>query len=152
MNGLISLVNIKESQQIGLGFAPLVTESLMVTLTKCGKQGGTMRDIRFRAWDVDKKECVYLVIGHHSINPIIAPSYKGNFDIWQQFTGLHDKNGKEIFEGDIVKTSREQHPIGKVKWSISGGWYFDDGKLHDYLSNFELEVIGNIYENKELLK
>jgi len=75
-----------------------------------------------------------------------------------QFTGLYDKNGKEIYEGDILKT---WYGTGVVKF-FNGCFYVDgaqkwltDEEWTDLLCSFgseELEVIGNIYDNPELLK
>lgn len=61
-----------------------------------------------------------------------------------QFTGLHDKNDKEIYEGDIVKTR-----YGKGMVEFRNGQFVYDKSLNDFN---ETEVVGNIYENLELLK
>lgn len=80
-----------------------------------------------------------------------------------QFTGLLDKNGKEIYEGDIVKTKGNWG--GVVTWNSRGYYYIKDkyyydneepdlsplGSLHCY-ERKQLEIIGNIHDNPELLK
>ena len=73
-----------------------------------------------------------------------------------QSTGLYDKNGQEIFEGDIVQFFDS---IYTVFYDIKEGSYrlepHDDRWVVDYMSNFSseesFEVVGNIYENKEYL-
>ena len=68
-----------------------------------------------------------------------------------QFTGLKDKNGKEIYEGDVVRYSanKEEH-ISEVVYIES---FFGVEKHTGILSSFyPIEIIGNIYENPELLK
>lgn len=82
-----------------------------------------------------------------------------------QSTGLHDKNGKEIFEGDIVKWSDcdDQNGVSKIIWNPDGCWEMkpnlDAGGDYEptlgscYNSGeFEIEVLGNVHENPELLK
>lgn len=76
-----------------------------------------------------------------------------------QFIGLKDKNGKEIYEGDICKcTNRIKNEIFKVAWWLNGcefTGYFNDKtaeslmKIHAFN---DIEIIGNIYENPEYLK
>lgn len=80
--------------------------------------------------------------------------------IFMQFTGLTDKNGKEIYEGDIVTFIGWRNRV--VTWQPEGcyaGWFAVDDKKPDrplgIYSGEEpntIEVLGNIYENPELLK
>ena len=118
-----------------------------------------MRDIRFRAWDRDDNYMlVEDFIGNHDdlhlddLNKIFARKDL----VFMQYTGLKDKNGKEIYEGDIVKTNCcGGELVFKIIWEenntrfkrenapyLSGGVPHGEG----------CEVIGNIYENPELLE
>ncbi len=71
-----------------------------------------------------------------------------------QFTGLIDKQGKEIYEGDIIR--QEHIPYsGQVEWNGQAYWFvFRYGKHIDFLhmNQDNIEVIGNIYESPELLE
>lgn len=72
---------------------------------------------------------------------------------WQvelmQYTGLKDKNGKEIYEGDVVNYFG--HYLGVVEWKDSGFWVYES-QASRYSITDNMEVIGNIYENQELLE
>ena len=75
-----------------------------------------------------------------------------------QFTGATDKNGKKIFEGDIVRVNRSEVPL-IVEYSECNCGFYADSRSDDYFSIsvlnrdlVDLEVIGNIYDNPELLE
>ena len=69
-----------------------------------------------------------------------------------QFTGLTDKNGKKIFEGDIVRAMMDYGPAGFYERTVSIGWLDDVGYQWQYFDIPTIEVIGNIHDNPELLK
>lgn len=130
-----------------------------------------MREIKFRAWD--KEKCKYV----HQLNtPLFIQLFgdviidkTGNRDfaevneqyIVEQFTGLKDRNGREIYEGDIVAFENAiglEDDYGAIQYESSRyGFYIENEKtgLWEELFNIScafLEVIGNIHENGELLQ
>ncbi|MEI4336614.1 YopX family protein [Streptococcus suis] len=77
--------------------------------------------------------------------------------VLMQSTGLFDKNAKEIFEGDVVKlryTISSDYEFFKVTRFRGGSWRIDNRRrgCELWLRNEECEIIGNIYENPELVE
>jgi len=117
-----------------------------------------MRKIKFRAWDKSNQKIVNEgdVTSWHSEQLTSGDllNWFENEDL-MQFTGLLDKNGKEIYESDLVKIDHH--------WSE--GWEkrphevtYDNGSFYPWgtgdweESSDKYEIVGNVYENKELLK
>ena len=113
-----------------------------------------MRSYRFRAFyrysDGKHKKTSVTCDGDMPINDVFYLNQKENI-VFSQFIGLYDKNGKEIYEGDIIKTETF---VGKVLFSASHHsyilrWVEYDGFIPQ---DEDLEIIGNVYENPELLE
>lgn len=114
------------------------------------------RDIKFRVWDKETEKL-------RAVTQLFTPkdesiqinTSKGWLDEnapLMQFTGLKDKNGKEIYEGDILEIHQERYT---VVWFDKGACfrYWDRmGNLESPLNYDEVAVVGNIYENKSLLQ
>jgi len=134
-----------------------------------------MREIKFRALLKDGSGWRYGVFPY--VAPEISNSIYPMFKFWEQFrslyqrhtltqfTGLKDKSGKEIYEADIVTYGTEDHVINAIvgfgeeesetsmlltgfELIVINSADYEDGDDNDHA----LEVIGNIYENSELLK
>jgi uncharacterized phage protein (TIGR01671 family) len=151
-----------------------------------------MREFKFRAWDSERKEMVYgeeieessqpyIEEGEHvcdttryftglSYGKLFVAYYKENGD-WDecnlmQFSALYDKNGKEIYEKDIVKIWMEGNEFLNsdgfsftAQINYHGGAFWFDGISHmitdcnwHHYNASDREIIGNIYENPELIE
>jgi len=136
------------------------------------------REIKFRVWDLEKKFYLNQDDEFHFYEPdrgwqCPIPLCECLRDkkryVVQQYTGLTDKNGKEIYEGDIVKTIYVNDPvndIGNIIYHVETGAYRIKTSKHllpivtyrfiedepQGLLQVADEIIGNIFENPELLK
>lgn len=118
------------------------------------------REIKFRCWNssqkemfhYDPKECGYEMRGDECFTDVPF-SILTDEETWKvmQYTGLKDKNGKEIYEGDVINLYPNR--IRVVEYSEPNGAFMErGGSLNQLHSGEEMEVIGNIYENPELLQ
>lgn len=117
-----------------------------------------MRTIKFRAWDILRKRMIddTRLWGFEYGELFPKTPDQRAFDL-MQFTGLLDKNGKEIYEGDIIEHIDERYIVPEFT-PLSRLYEAENIKPHyggsdDWMaaSDIDWEVIGNIYENPELL-
>lgn len=116
---------------------------------------------KFRAWlkNENKMMEVRVIDWNNEVVDLFNPHIEIPLDKIElmQSTGLHDKNGKEIFEGDIVKMAKDVYsdPTYYEIVRHRGGAYRLESNQHGcelWLRHTNCEVIGNIYENPELLE
>jgi len=110
-----------------------------------------MRDRKFKAWDRVKKEWVTSFSISSWGEVIGIPNAKDC--VLVEWTGLHDKHGNEIWEGDILRGREPETEIttGELRM-IVGDAFVDYAAIRDaIIDNKCIEIIGNIYENPDLL-
>lgn len=156
----------KEIDKVLEGISP---EELLDELKKYGlktKGGKEMREIKFRAKSVKTNEWVYGSLLRDEIQKkyYIVDNESGvgkevDENTIGQYTSLKDKNGVKIYKGDILKYSDEDTAIVVFNEKYSyfmvkpiQDFYFDSDVLGHTIEYNQVEVIGNIYDNSELLK
>ena len=110
------------------------------------------REIKFRAWEKESKVWVTDKVCLFDDGKVIAFGFVPMKDVSkdieiQLFTGLKDKNGKEIYSGDLLKYENNDKTF-EVKWADEGFWECDGSCLGNVLRDLEIkmEVVGNIFE------
>jgi len=115
-----------------------------------------MKEIKFRTWDTYRRLMTTpaIIIGGKEYNVWSENISKPDDTIYMQYTGLKDKNGKDIYEGDILNYVDGDYGSEQA-YSVTfkyGMFYLGNDSLWHYTSSGKYKIIGNIHENPELLK
>ena len=118
-----------------------------------------MREIKFRAFNkkyktMYKSSSIYKIFfdnGSDDVETDDLVTHNKEEIILMQYTGLKDKNGVEIYEGDIIKGTKENEYKGQSNVFFGYNWNLQPFSYLGVWDMNKFEVIGNIYENKELL-
>jgi uncharacterized phage protein (TIGR01671 family) len=119
------------------------------------------REIKFRVWNkVDKcwqseehfaiRLCGDKWFIDDETAELIEIKNENNFTL-MQYTGLTDKNGKEIWEGDVMKWNQSHNVIVEFQGGKFGGRFLNHVSINMWVDLSKLEIIGNIFENESLL-
>lgn len=132
---------------------------------KLNQRGDDVRQYKFRAWIKKTGDMLFDV---QNVQPVFGQTFKDFLDVnyceLMQYTGLTDKHGVEIYEGDVINFDRHLWEIKFVHGCFRaynltnpeqlGAFYGPDqlslGSMDDHLLN--VEVVGNVYENPELIE
>ena len=110
------------------------------------------REIKFRAWDKNAIAMQYRTLAEYGEKGFGLPYPEDPEIIVMQFTGLKDRNGKEIYEGDILQIFNEKYEVRVIQ--TENQMFVDYGypNKHNGPAPHWVEIIGNAYENPKLLK
>lgn len=114
------------------------------------------REIKFRIWDKNDERMKYADIEYFDDMIGFRFGHRGfeeddnNDIVIMQYSGLRDKNGKEIYEGDIVESPFTGDPVSVVWSEPFAQFTFGGAEFNVEAKPSDIEIIGNVYENPEL--
>jgi hypothetical protein len=116
------------------------------------------REIKFRIWDKDAKTMEQVLLPDCSTYQVMPAKQEGkefkrrDNTVLMQYTGLTDRNGKEIYEGDVIEWNRQKYEIKWLdEWAALAAENERENQVVPKIATTS-EVIGNVYKNPELIQ